>query len=256
MTHASTRRTHSFLKYISRNASDREFIGTAIIERHRRGLSGPPGSSPTKYAERAGQLIEEEDVVPSHSETALPTFSAHLDARSEEEVAAVLEFTYTVLDKKYSLYEWTHNKLNTLVSINGLAVGGMLVLATSSHQSITGSAWVHWTVFVLAITAFSVSIALSLYNTLPKMDSGIGNKTFGNLRQVVSTEALSPRDYLDRVSALTRRDMIVQNVNQIKGMNSIVWKNQREIRTVTILSMIGLSLLVLWVFLVFLFGGN
>jgi len=176
----------------------------------------------------------------------LPHNSAILDGRTSDEVRDIYDFTLDILEKKYNLYEWTHNKLNTLVSINSLVIGGILVLSTSDKFKLHETRLDH-VLFVLPIITLVTSIGMSLWSTLPKMDAGIGNRQFRNLRQVVGTDTYTPVQYLDTISGLTLRDMVVQNVNQIKGMNRIIMKNQLELRRVTFLVLISFALIIVWI---------
>lgn len=177
---------------------------------------------------------------------ALPNRSAVLDSRADNEVADIYDFTLTIIDKKYDLYEWTHNKLNTIITIDGFVIGGMLALHTSATFKLRPGTF-SLVVFDWALVFLAFAIGIALWNTNPRMDAGIGNLQFRNLRQVASTETFGGQEFLDAISALDKREMVVQNVNQIKGMNRIIWKNQAEVRHVTFLSLIGLALMVLWV---------
>ena len=176
----------------------------------------------------------------------LPERSEALDSRSDEDCQLILEFTLGIIDRKYQLYEWTETKISTLISIDGLIVGGVLVLAAQDNFGIGSSSW-DKLFFVAPLVVLAFSIMFSLAHTVPKMDSGIGNLNFRNLRQVAATERFTPEEYLERIGHLTLREMIVQNSNQIKGMNSIIMTNQRELRRAVLSTIVGVGLTVLWI---------
>jgi hypothetical protein len=176
----------------------------------------------------------------------LPERSDALDERSDEDCRLILDFTLGIIDRKYQLYEWTETKIGTLVSIDSLIIGGVLVLATQDSFGIGKSFW-NKAFFIAPLIVLGVSIMFSLAHTVPKMDSGIGNLSFRNLRQTASTERYSPKEYLEGMSRLTLRDMIVQNSNQIKGMNSIIMTNQRELRRGVLSTILGVALTLVWI---------
>jgi hypothetical protein len=176
----------------------------------------------------------------------LPRHSDRLDERSDEDCRLIYDFTLTILDKKYDLYNWTEMKINTLISVNGILIGGSLVLASRSEVDF-GTAPTDYLLIGTPLAVLILSLVLCLMHIVPQMDSGIGNQGFRNLRQVAGTQLYSPHEYLDALSRLTLRDMIIQNSNQIKGMNAIIMRNQRILRRAVTATIGGVFLLTIWI---------
>jgi hypothetical protein len=146
----------------------------------------------------------------------------------------VHDYSLGLVENKYSLYVWCEEKIGQLIAVDGLLLGGLLVLLNTSGTLLGGSLLL----FCCATVFLSFSLVLSLGHAIPKMNSGIGNEV--NLRTVIGTEALKTEEYYKNLVGLSIEDMIWLNVCQLKGMNKIIMANRNAIRRAAIMTALGL----------------
>lgn len=136
----------------------------------------------------------------------------------------ILEYAHDILEKKYALYMWCETKVQTLVTLDGLLLGGVFLAVGSIGVSGVLS------VSLLATTLLFLlsSLVISLWHVKPLMFSG--RTKLKNLRTVIGTEAYSSNEeYTNEMMNLNIRRMIELNAEQIRGMNKNIMKDQRAI---------------------------
>lgn len=144
-------------------------------------------------------------------------------------------YALDILSKKYHLYDWCEDKISTLVTIDGLLIGGLLLVI--NLREITG--WARLASFSLSLALLMGSILISLWHVIPVMYSGRSSRR--NPRTVVGTEAYSTNlEYARAVMRLSLKDMIAVDLDQIRGMNKNIMRNQRAIRIAVRLTMAAL----------------
>lgn len=154
-------------------------------------------------------------------------------------------YALDILAKKYHLYDWCEKKISTLVTIDGLLIGGLLLVIDLDALS----RWKMLACFGLSLALLMGSILISLWHVIPVMYGGRSSRR--NPRTVVGTETYSTnREYIDAVMSLSLEDMIRVDLDQIRGMNKNIMRNQRAIRTAVKLTMAALIPLVFLVALV------
>jgi hypothetical protein len=136
----------------------------------------------------------------------------------------ILAYSNGILERKYDLYMWCEAKVGTLVTLDGLLLGGLFVII--KFNEISG--FVDLSLLFLILSLMLSSLVISLWHTKPLMFSGRTRSR--NLRTVIGTEAYSSsQEYLDEMMTLSIEKMIALNVEQIRGMNKNIWVDQKAI---------------------------
>jgi hypothetical protein len=140
-------------------------------------------------------------------------------------VDKILEYSLDILEKKYDLYMWCETKVHTLVTLNGLLLGGIFVLV-SSHKV---SGVISLSLLGATLLFLLSSLFLALWHVKPLMYSG--RTKLKNLRTTIGTEAYSSNEeYIAEMMNLTISKMIELDAEQIRGMNRNIMMNQRAIK--------------------------
>lgn len=143
-----------------------------------------------------------------------------------DRLVEVLNFTQDVLDKKYGLYQWCEMKINTLVVLDGLLLGGVYVVI-DKFGKIDG----FFELAMLGLAGFFLfgSLLISLFHIKPAMNSKRTSER--NIRTVIGTEAYRTlNEYSAQFADLTPRDVIQLNIEQAYGMNKNIMRSQRAIK--------------------------
>ena len=136
----------------------------------------------------------------------------------------ILEYSRDILEKKYRLYIWCETKVNTLVTLDGLLLGGVFLAIGSIGVSGMLSVVSVTTAFMFILA----SLIVSLWHIKPLMFSGRTSRK--NLRTVIGTEAYkSNEEYANELINLNIREMIQLDAEQIRGMNKNIMKDQKAI---------------------------
>ncbi len=162
---------------------------------------------------------------------------------NNDKLKGIYDFSIDVLGKRYDTYQWCEDKVNTLVTLNGLLIGALFV---TIDKIFSKSECLNFVMASLAILFLATSLALSLYHIIPKMNSG---RITRNIRTVIGTEQFdSNESYFDEYLKLELIDMVKLNTEQIRGMNKNIMKNQIAIRIAAICSIIGMVLFLVLIF--------
>ena len=164
--------------------------------------------------------------------------SPDFTASQREALVDIHSYSLDVLSKKYDLYDWCETKINTLVTVDGILLGALVLLFGGDKFALKGA--INLGLATAAALLFTASLGFSLYHVDPKMWSGrITDQK--NLRTVKGTENYqSNEEYIKAMMALDLQSMIRVNCHQIRGMNANIWKNYRAIRFAVVTTIGGL----------------
>lgn len=158
---------------------------------------------------------------------------------SDEDMA----FASEILDKRYQLYTWCEEKMNTLSTVNSILLGVILALTGTVFKLASPLA-------VTALVACGAMILMSfvvvLIHIIPTMTNRKYDKTERNIRTTVGISRYASRDeYIGALLASDRMARFRATAIQLYGMNMVIMKNQRAIRIAVIADLAGLGLYVL-----------
>lgn len=155
------------------------------------------------------------------------------------------EFSVELLQRKYHLYDWTEQKINSLISLNGLLIAAIFVLISNR------SPWTGTLKPLLAIACVGPLLASAtscLWHIVPTMNSrrvpsSDLNRVVGSVKGI-ETYA-SNQEYYDKIMSMPLEEMIWSNVAQIRGMNKNIVRNTAALNFAAIATGVGLVALVL-----------
>lgn len=155
------------------------------------------------------------------------------------------DFIHDVLDKRYALYEWCEEKINTLATMNSILVAALFAV---SGGFIDAKYWFNLVALILCFLAVLFSLVVVLWHIIPTMRSGRLPKGSRNLRSVVGvSEFESTKHYMAAVLESTDMARFEAAANQVLGMNRNIMKNQRAIRLAVFADMAGLGFFIVFV---------
>jgi hypothetical protein len=146
----------------------------------------------------------------------------------------LLGYAQELVSKQYDLYQWCETKVQSLVTVNGLLLGGFFLLIDRFALVGRGErALAFSTAGILAM-----SLLLALHHLIPRLDSRVGNTD--NPRSVIGIKAFKNKDaFYQRFVQLDYDLMLQYTTNQLYGMNLNIVRNDRVIRRAVYLTMLG-----------------
>ena len=160
-----------------------------------------------------------------------------------------IEFLASLLERKYSLYDWTETKIASLIALDGLLLAAAFVLLDSrdARRLPTFRGDLIETTLPPALTFLTVlplliSLLICLWHITPSMNSQTTpqpelSRAMGSVQGLAlhgSREA-----FRTRVDQLTKADIIWSQTAQIWGMNMNILKNTRAVRVAVRCSTVG-----------------
>lgn len=166
-------------------------------------------------------------------------FESHREHSSSNEriqqLSEIQVFVLDILSWKYWLFDWSEQKISTLVTIDSLLLGALFLAVDSA--SIEG--WHMISLFCFSIVSLLISILISLWHVLPLMYSGRSDPE--NPRTSYGIEKYESNvTYKNTLTALSLEEMIGFDSDQIRGMNKNIFRYQRAIRWAAWMTILGL----------------
>ncbi len=155
------------------------------------------------------------------------------------------ELSVELLQRKYHLYDWTEQKINSLISLNGLLLAAIFVLI-SNRSPWTGT--LRPLLAIACVGPLMASATSCLWHIVPTMNSRRvpDNELKNVVGSVKGIEAYASNDeYYDKIMSMPLEDMIWSNVAQVRGMNKNIMRNTTALNFAALSTGVGLVALVL-----------
>lgn len=166
-----------------------------------------------------------------------------------------IQYLENIVGKQLELYNWCEEKVGTLATLDSilLAVATLFLDKMEFFKAVDSlqDRLLNTGIIILILLPLFISLAIALWHIRPKMghasDTGKPNYRSSNgIRHFPDKKS-----YVDHLNNITANEICDDISNQIYGMNSNIWINQKSIKTAVFFDLISLF----GFFLIFVYYG-